>query len=251
MPTKFQGMWLQYFGGMISIINDSNPNEWSLQNITSILKTLGYKEGLVKLSDDACAMKIAKTTLSICFKKVEIETGSGSETKSEVHVEEIDDSEDEQDDNGWMHYLLQEGVPMLITVEDGLRFKKNDKVGGTYRLKILIDVHTSDFHDNKDVKERNWIRALKSNMLNCEIIVRRLEELIQVQAFLCLLINKIRMKIQYFQGCIHTNDWIEWLLFKGSIWRDLVAVVIVELENKNSWSWFLTTLLDDIRRDKR
>ncbi|RDX91412.1 hypothetical protein CR513_26621, partial [Mucuna pruriens] len=95
------------------------------------------------------------------------------------------------------------------------------------------------------MQERNWKGVLHNNMLNCVIIVRRLGDLIQVQGFLCLLTNKIKMKIQSPFGGI--------LLV--AVARDpndqyFPLIVVVEYENKDSWSWFLTNFLDHIGRDR-
>lgn len=74
-------------GGLKYTLHDCDPDVWSLQEITGILKNIGYKgivtifyrkpcirleEGLVKVSDDADAMKIVETTMSICSKEVEV-----------------------------------------------------------------------------------------------------------------------------------------------------------------------------------
>lgn len=83
--SKRQGIWLQYVKGLKYTLHDCDPNEWSLKEITNILKNLGYKGivqifyrkpcirlRLVQISNDAGAIKIVETVMSICFKEVEV-----------------------------------------------------------------------------------------------------------------------------------------------------------------------------------
>ncbi|RDX91413.1 hypothetical protein CR513_26622, partial [Mucuna pruriens] len=157
-------------------------------------------------------------------------TESGSETRSDVYVEKDDDSEDEQDNGGWMHYLLQEDVSITVKEVADLEMSLPKPVAGS-KLKDNDKIYCESSKLNSEEEDSNGWNDFKGFKKN----------------------DKVRYMIVYRDGCKWTclvNKVGVLMTYKLKIFIDVHTCGRIYNGTVATYRWVIGKLADSMKTNK-